>query len=185
MIKPGRSSKLAAEPRVHSSSAVFGSVVGVVAKAVVVPFALMVVVSAGMLIPAELYGQTVFLPTVRGFSFSGSASVPDGGTIQLGGVNTSSEQANSAGVPGLSNIPGFGRGFNNRGIGREQTSGKLTAKVQILDMKELEAEHLAKAGYVPGAEASNAEVLRKAAFLSKHVGRRGNSGSSQSGRDRE
>jgi hypothetical protein len=114
---------------------------------------------------------TVQLPVFRNFFYSGAVKVPDGGTISLGGVTRSAEGAAAGGVPGLSNLPVAGRGFGNRGIGREQEAGNLTTTAQILIQEELEAQHLARAGLVPAAEAENADVLRKAAFLSKHTGR--------------
>lgn len=140
-----------------------------------------IVFAAVLAIPEHVEGQTVFIPTFRNFTYRGSVSVPDGGTIQLGGVNTTSESASSAGVPGLSNIPGLGRAFKNRGIGREQQAGSLTAKAEILIMDELEAQHLADAGHLPGQQAANADVLRKAAFLTEHVGRRSDSSGYSSG----
>ena len=125
-------------------------------------------------------GQTVFIPSFRNFTYRGAVRVPDGGTTLLGGVTSSSEQANSSGVPGLGGIPGVGRAFRNRGIGRQQQAGNLSTKVQIIDMKEMEEDHLARAGYLPGqphGQGENADVARKAAFLSKHVGRRPSAGS--------
>ncbi len=130
---------------------------------------------------------TVQLPVFRNFFYQGAVKVPDGGTTKLGGVTRSAEGATSRGVPGLSNIPALGRGFNNRGIGREQEAGNITATAKIIIAEELEAEHLAKAGLVPGQQAENADVLRKAAFLTKHVGRNANfnkSGQSDSWGDR-
>jgi len=136
--------------------------------------------------PTQVQGQsTIFIPTFRNFTYRGSVSVPDGGTIQMGSVGSSNEAANSSGVPLLSGIPGVGRGFRNRGIGREQQAGNLTTKATIIDMKELEADHLAKAGYgpndTPRQNSANADVLRKARFLTENIGRRS---SSRSQRDR-
>jgi hypothetical protein len=64
-------------------------------------------------IPVEnLSAQIIQLPTLRVFNVRTSVSVPDGGIINLGGVNRSASGSISRGVPGLP-----GPLFNNRGIG--------------------------------------------------------------------
>ena len=128
-------------------------------------------VSSSLAVTATVEGQTVLLPSFRNFTYRGAVKVPDGGMIKLGGVTRSAEGATARAVPGLGNLPGIGRGFGNRGIGRDQESGSLNATAKIIIAEELEAQHLAKAGYFPGQRADNADVLQKAAFLSKHIGR--------------
>ncbi len=135
-----------------------------------------IVLAWTLLSAADLQAQgqlpsTVQLPVFRNFFYQGAIKVPDGGSMHMGGVTRSAEGSVSRGVPGLSNIPGLGRGFNNRGIGREQEAGNLTATAKILIQQELEAEHLAKAGMLPGQRGQNDDVLRKAAFLTEHMGR--------------
>ncbi|MGI9515639.1 MAG: hypothetical protein ACR2NP_01220 [Pirellulaceae bacterium] len=123
----------------------------------------------------QISAQTVLLPSFSNFTYRGAVSVPDGGTMSLGGIKRSSESSVSRGVPGLSGIPGLGRGFGNRGIGRETGSSGLNVKPQILIMEELEQQALAQAnGIAPpaGFQAVNEAVLRKAAFLTEHMGRR-------------
>jgi len=138
-----------------------------------------VAISASILTPVETEAQvqlptTVQLPVFRNFFYNGAVKVPDGGITKLGGVTSSAEGATSRGVPGLSNIPGVGRGFKNRGIGRDQRAGNMHVKADIIIAEELEAEHLAKAGYLPRQENSNDAIMRKAMFLSKHVGKNPN-----------
>ncbi len=125
---------------------------------------------------SEMTGQVVQLPTFSNFSYRGAVSVPDGGTMVVGGVSRSAEGATTRGVPGLSGVPGVNRLFKNRGIGRETSNSQLTIKPQILIMSELEEDHLAAAGYDPNdpdaAAGLNNAILAKAAFLTKHMGRR-------------
>ncbi len=131
--------------------------------------------AAAALFAGELAAQVVQLPTFSTFTYRGSVMVPDGGTLSVGGVTRSAEGSTARGVPGLSGIPGLNRGFTNRGIGRETGSSGLTIRPQVLIMSELEQDHLAAAGYDPDdlpAAGSNNAVLAKAAFLTRHVGRR-------------
>ena len=131
-------------------------------------------VSCGPVLAQGQLPSTVQLPVFRNFIYQGAVKVPDGGTMSMGGVNRSAEGSISRGVPGVSGLPGLGRGFNNRGIGREQDAGNLSVTAKILIQEELEAEHLARAGIVPGQAAVNDAVLRKAAFLTEHIGRNPN-----------
>ena len=122
----------------------------------------------------QIHAQTVLLPSFSNFTYRGAVRVPDGGTMSLGGVNNHAESSIRRGVPGLSGVPGLGRGFGNRGIGRETDSSGLTVTPQILIMEELEQQALAAAnGTAPGGfQAVNEDVRRKAEFLTKHMGRR-------------
>ncbi len=134
---------------------------------------MLAVVSASVAVSASAQAQTVFLPSFQNFSYRGSVSVPDGGRIRLGGVNSSREQAQSAGVPGLGNVPGLGRAFGNRSISRGTEASNLSATAKVLVMSELEAQHLANAGLALGQRqtGANAEIQRKAAFITRHIGR--------------
>ncbi len=125
-----------------------------------------------------LQAQTVMLPTFRNFTVQGSVSVPDGGMILMGGIRSHSEGAVSRGVPGLGNVPFAGRLFKNRAIGRETGSSQLVARPQIIIQEELEQQVLAEAQRRQTmAGGVNALVKQKAAFLSKHVGKRAKSNS--------
>ena len=122
---------------------------------------------------------TIQLPSINMFNVNTVVSVPDGGTISLGGVNSSSSGRTTRGVPGLANIPGVGRLFNNTGIGSETNSNQATAKATIISLKEMEDELLsglqgrgASAG-INGSQGGKADAAtrKKAAFLSKHMGK--------------
>lgn len=122
---------------------------------------------------------TIQLPTINMFSVNTVVSVPDGGTISLGGVNSHSSGRTSRGVPGLSSIPLVGRGFGNSGIGSDTTSNQATVKATIINLKEMEDELLSGIGGqgpavgISGAKGgkSAAETRKKAAFLSRHMGK--------------
>jgi general secretion pathway protein D len=61
-----------------------------------------------------------------------TVTVPDGGTVSLGGYSQLSEGRNEFGVSGP------GRGFRNVGYGRTAASGRVTASVRIIDLREEE-----------------------------------------------
>ncbi len=139
-----------------------------------VKFAVAALIGAGLTLWAgQAAAQTVLLPSFSNFTYRGAVRVPDGGTMSMGGIKSSSESSISRGVPGLSGVPGLGRGFGNRGIGRETGSSNIAVQPQILIMEELEQQALASAsGNLPGLRGANEAVRQKAAFLTKHMGRR-------------
>ena len=65
----------------------------------------------------EIVGTTVQLPTFSFTTVSTTVSVPDGGTVLLGGIKRLSEGRNEVGVPLLSKLPYVNRLFRNVGIG--------------------------------------------------------------------
>ena len=85
-------------------------------------------------------GQTLQLPTVRHFSVRTSVSVPDGGTIGLGGVVRSST---GRVLRGLSSPTG--RRISNRAGGRSTTSGHASVRAWVLPQKETDQAILAGA----------------------------------------
>jgi general secretion pathway protein D len=84
-------------------------------------------------------GTTVQLPSFSFFSVSTTVSVPDGGTVLLGGVKRLSEGRNEFGVPILSKIPYVNRLFKNVGIGRETQSLMMMVTPRIIIQEEEEA----------------------------------------------
>lgn len=90
---------------------------------------LALVVGLSSLYAPKCLAQVVQLPTVRNFSYSGSALVPDGGTMSLGGVSRSATgRVNRGGVAPLSSAARGGR------LG----GSSLTASVQIIDLRALD-----------------------------------------------
>ena len=87
-------------------------------------------------------GTTIQLPSFRFQTVTTTVTVPDGGTVLLGGVKRAAMGRNERGVPILGKIPFLGRGFRNVGIGREMSSGMMTTTVQIHMFEELERQLL-------------------------------------------
>lgn len=78
------------------------------------------------------------LPNVTYNSVSTTVTVPDGGTVLLGGVKTLNEQRLEYGVPVLSKTPLLDRLFRNVGIGRTTTSLMLMVTPRIIILEEEE-----------------------------------------------
>ena len=87
-------------------------------------------------------GTTVQLPTFAFTTVNTTVSVPDGGTILLGGIKRLSEGRNEQGVPVLSKVPYINRLFRNVGIGRETTSLMMMVTPRIIIQEEEEANVL-------------------------------------------
>ena len=77
-------------------------------------------------------------PTVATVTVSTVVSVPDGGTVLLGGVKSLSEGRNMAGVPILNKIPYISRLFRNSGVGRETSSLMMLVTPRIIIQEEEE-----------------------------------------------
>lgn len=89
-------------------------------------------------------GTTVQLPTFNFTTVSTTVSVPDGGTVLLGGIKRLSEGRNERGVPMLSKIPYVNRLFRNIGIGREAQSLMMMVTPRIIIQEE---EEFLQTGY--------------------------------------
>ena len=87
------------------------------------------VLALAMLMPQSmLEAQVVQLPTTRNFSYSGSMSVPDGGTGFLGGNSTYASGSTSRGYGPYST--------RSRGVGSGGTSASIN--VQIIDLAAMD-----------------------------------------------
>ena len=84
-------------------------------------------------------GVTVQLPTFSFVTVTTTVSVPDGGTVLLGGIKRLSEGRNEFGVPILSKLPYVNRLFKNVGIGRETQSLMMMVTPRIIIQEEEEA----------------------------------------------
>ena len=86
------------------------------------------------------YGAAGFitLPTWTTTSLSTTVSVPDGGTLVLGGLKQSAEVEREKGVPLLSKIPIIQRLFDNRGSMHDEEVLLLLIKPTIIIQKEEE-----------------------------------------------
>jgi general secretion pathway protein D len=83
-------------------------------------------------------GVTVQLPAFQFVSVVTTVSVPDGGTVLLGGIKRLSEGRNEFGVPLLSKVPYVNRLFRNIGIGRDTDSLMMMVTPRIIIQEEEE-----------------------------------------------
>jgi general secretion pathway protein D len=94
----------------------------------------------------ETRGTTVQQPTFASTSVQTTVSVPDGGTILLGGIKRLREGRNERGLPILSKIPYVKRLFSNVAIGRDASSLMMMVTPRIIIQEE---EELVQTGYDP------------------------------------
>jgi type II secretory pathway component GspD/PulD (secretin) len=87
---------------------------------------------------AAVITTTIQLPNVTTNTVTTTVTVPDGGTVLLGGVKTLNEQRTENGVPVLSKIPMIDRLFRNVGIGRTTNSLMLMVTPRIIILEEEE-----------------------------------------------
>jgi general secretion pathway protein D len=90
-------------------------------------------------------GTTVQLPTFAFTSVATTVSVPDGGTVLLGGIKRLREGRTERGVPLLSKLPYISRLFKNVGIGRDAQSLMMMVTPRII-IQEEEEENLGLGG---------------------------------------
>lgn len=83
-------------------------------------------------------GTTVQLPTFSFVTVTTTVSVPDGGTVLLGGIKRLSEDRKENGVPMLNKLPYVNRLFKNVGIGRETQSLMMMVTPRIIIQEEEE-----------------------------------------------
>jgi len=83
-------------------------------------------------------GTTVQLPNFAVTSVSTTVSVPDGGTVLMGGIKRLAEGRNERGMPILSKLPYVNRLFKNVGIGRETQTLMMMVTPRIIIQEEEE-----------------------------------------------
>jgi general secretion pathway protein D len=83
-------------------------------------------------------GVTVQLPSFQFIAVVTTVSVPDGGTVLLGGIKRLNEGRNEIGVPLLSKVPYVNRLFRNIGIGRTTDSLMMMVTPRIIIQEEEE-----------------------------------------------
>ena len=89
-------------------------------------------------------GTTVQLPQFGFTTVTTTVSVPDGGTVLLGGIKRLSEGRTERGIPLLEKVPYVNRLFKNVGIGRASTSLMLMVTPRIIIQEE---EELLQTGF--------------------------------------
>jgi general secretion pathway protein D len=83
-------------------------------------------------------GVTVQLPTFSFTTVTTTVSVPDGGTVLLGGIKRLSEERGEYGTPILDKIPYIDRLFKNTAIGRDTSSLMMMVTPRIIIQEEEE-----------------------------------------------
>ena len=91
-------------------------------------------------------GSTVQLPQFAFTTVSTTVSVPDGGTILLGGIKRLREGRSERGIPVLGKIPYLSRLFRNVSTGREAQSLMLMVTPRIIIQEE---EEVRQTGFNP------------------------------------
>ena len=81
---------------------------------------------------------TIQQPVIEVISVQTTVSVPDGGTVLLGGIKRLREGRNMAGVPILNKIPYVSRLFKNSGVGRDTESVMMMVTPRIIIQEEEE-----------------------------------------------
>jgi general secretion pathway protein D len=87
-------------------------------------------------------GITVQLPVLSTTSVNTVVSVPDGGTVLMGGIKRMNESRTERGVPFLSNVPYVNRLFKNVGIGHETSNLMMMVTPRIIIQDEIEEEQV-------------------------------------------
>ena len=90
-------------------------------------------------------GTTIQLPEFVFTTVTTTVSVPDGGTVLLGGIKRLREGRNEFGVPNLSKVPYINRLFKNVGLGRTTESLMLMVTPRIIIQEEEEEKLLGTA----------------------------------------
>jgi hypothetical protein len=73
-----------------------------------------------------------------GLSVRTTVTVPDNGTVLAGGYRRLSESRSEYGSPVLGKVPSVNRGARNVGYGRTLSSGKVTVRARVIDLREEE-----------------------------------------------
>jgi type II secretory pathway component GspD/PulD (secretin) len=90
-----------------------------------------------------IYVYNVRLPQTERSRVKTRVSVPDGGTLLLGGLKRSASDEKEVGVPVLSKIPVLGRLFTNRSKVADQRVLLILVKPTIILQEEADAEAIA------------------------------------------
>ncbi len=97
------------------------------------------------LVPLSVAAQTLQLPTFNYTTVNTTVSVPDGGTMSLGGVSRASSGSSSRGLPLVGKVPYGNRLFNNQGIGQSRGASNFSVTATIIDHAELDEMVLGEA----------------------------------------
>ena len=91
----------------------------------------------------QLVEESYFLPTYQTSTLQTRVTVPDRGTVLLGGLTLSADSELEAGTPILSKIPVLGRLFMNRSQVNDKQVLLIMVKPTIVLKDEAEADAMA------------------------------------------
>lgn len=122
-------------------------------------------------------GVAIQLPTVSNFGISTVVMAPDAGATRLGGISRGAGGMSQSGIPMLSNVPGVSPLFRSRGLGSTYSTGQSSVHVHVIINSEIEQDVLAEAERRIATRRSidpngPPDVQRRAAFLSRNIGRK-------------
>jgi general secretion pathway protein D len=100
----------------------------------------------GTEIETESEGVTIQQPVLASTTVQTVVSVPDGGTVLLGGIKRMQEGRVERGVPMLSNIPYINRLFKNVAVGRETSNIMMMVTPRIIIQEEEEQAQVGPVG---------------------------------------
>lgn len=85
-------------------------------------------------------GIFILLPNQSFVTINTTVSIPDGGTVLLGGLKQAGEVEVEAGVPILSKVPVLKRAFSNKSLVKDTRTLLILMKAKIIIQKEAEEE---------------------------------------------
>ncbi len=94
----------------------------------------------------EILEDSFTLPTTRQSSIQTRVSVPDRGTVMLGGLTLTGESERESGVPILSKLPVLGRLFSNRSEVKDKQILLILVKPIIMLQEETEQDAISALG---------------------------------------
>jgi hypothetical protein len=80
----------------------------------------------------------VQLPTFSMFTTGTTVSVPDRGSVHMGGINRASTGRNEFGTPGLGKLPFLGRPFKSTAIGQQYGASNVSVSAYIHDFEAMD-----------------------------------------------
>jgi hypothetical protein len=119
----------------------------------------------------QTWGQVVQLPTFRVFTLSTTVSVPDQGSVSLGGVDYARSASVSRGVPVGGRLPVVGGPLRSHATGHSIGANRVSVTATIIDHREWDEAIRAMATEQPQGNPREEAIARRAEFLSRHVAR--------------
>ena len=100
---------------------------------------------------------SIGLPNITTQMIETTVSVPDGGTLLIGGQKLSGEVEREMGVPVISKLPVINRAFTNKGKLRDEQTLLILVKPTIIIQAEAERDeniHTEEPAFAPGLSSS-------------------------------